>query len=115
MNPRTFSIASVLALSLTVAAGAAMAQSAGEATNPTGKLPDNSLADQREGAITGGTAVQTGRPDDSSGSSAKAPTGNVPDDTLAGKRQGAIGGTVTQGGAGSTDGKPQQQQGGTGQ
>lgn len=112
---RKATIASVLAVALTAAAGAAMAQTAGQATNPTGQLPDNSLAGQREGAMTGGTAPQTARPEGSSGGSAKAPTGNVPDDSLAGKREGAIGGSVTQGGSGSTDGASNRKQEGTGQ
>ncbi|HEY0835482.1 MAG TPA: hypothetical protein VGE72_16385 [Azospirillum sp.] len=124
---RRASMTSVLALAFAFAAVPAVAQSSSD--NPaapksgavTGTLPDNSLAEQRKGAITGDTVKQTGRQDGSSGSSSGAsadspavPTGRLPDDTLAEQRKGAIGGTVTQGGAGSTD-SPQQSKPGSGQ
>ncbi|NYZ14487.1 hypothetical protein HL658_18205 [Azospirillum sp. RWY-5-1] len=115
-------IASLMAAGLAVAAGAAVAQTSGQGgntqqTNPTGALPDNSLAGQRQGTMGGGTTPQTGTPGGSSGSSS-APTGTMPDNSLAGQRQGVIGGgSVTQGGSGSTQSPSQQQppQGGTGQ
>lgn len=121
-TPRNASIASALAFGLLVTAVPALAQSSMGTTNSggmnsgttgaqgststTGTLPDNSLAGQRQGAMTGGKAPQTGDqgiPPGTSGSSS-APTGALPDNSLAGQRQGVIdGGSVTQGGSGSTD------------
>ncbi|HYH17948.1 MAG TPA: hypothetical protein VD995_04960 [Azospirillum sp.] len=114
---------SVLALAFAFAAVPAVAQSS--SNNPsepkagamTGTLPDNSLAEQRKGAITGDTVKQTGRQEGSSGASTDSPavpSGRLPDDSLAEQRKGAIGGTVTQGGAGSTE-SPQQSKPGSGQ
>lgn len=61
------SIASVLALGLTVAAFPAAAQSSTSgstatqgSSSTTGALPDNSLAGQRQGAIGGGSVSQGG-------------------------------------------------------
>ncbi|MCG5238757.1 hypothetical protein ACIU1J_23550 [Azospirillum doebereinerae] len=118
-------LASALAFGLLVAAGPALAQSspsgtmggatggtmnsgttgAQGSTSTTGTLPDNSLAGQRQGAMTGGKTPQTGDQGASPGTSgsSSAPTGALPDNSLAGQRQGVMdGGSVTQGGSGST-------------
>jgi len=135
---RRASITSVLALGLACAAVPVAAQSSSGSTSTpgasstTGTLPDNSLAGQRQGAMSGGKAPQTGDQNAAPGaagtsgssgsgssgagsSGSSAPTGGIPDNSLAGQRQGAIGGgSVSQGGAGSTE-SPQQSKPGSGQ
>lgn len=128
-------IASALGLALAVAALPAAAQSTDTgkpANTTTGKLPDDSLAGQRQGAIGGGSVSQgdaqsgsssapaagtSGSSGAAGGSAASGSSGTtmtppttggsnnaLPDNSLAGQRQGAIGGgSVTQGGSGSTD------------
>ena len=77
-------------------------QPTGAAT--TGQVPQNTLMEQRQGAISGGTANQdqaTGATGNSAGASAGSAgtTGQVPNNTLMEQRQGAISGkTVPQGG-----------------
>jgi len=76
----------------------------------TGQLPSGTLAEQRQGAIAGGTATQNA-PAGSTGNSVGSQegsgnTGQLPQNTLMEKRQGAINGkSVPQGGA--SDGNKQ--------
>lgn len=134
---RSASIASVLALALAFAAVPAAAQSSSSGTtatqgagSTTGKLPDSSLAGQRQGAIGGGSVSQgeqggtagssagtsTGTSTGSGAGSSVAPSGALPDNSLAGQRQGAIGGgSVSQGGSGSSNGSAEKPKQGSGQ